>query len=190
MRKSTSLLTAAAITVALGSAGAGAQAALEPQQPSPAEAGQSGTTAVPVVQEEIEKNFAIFRTQEPATMPADVQLQVGSADRYGRNAALARSFATPYGAGWVIPGDGTVCIAVPTTTKGYASSCIPTSLAVERGLWIRVGSADGKVLDTMVVPDGTTAASGSKELATTPSGVASELSSGEDAPVPAVTRAG
>lgn len=187
----TKVLTALVTATVVVSVGAAANASLDSSddaQPlTPAEAGEIKTAAVPSVQTAIENTFAIFRNQAPDAMPPSVQAQVGSPERHGRNASLARSFDTPYGTGWIIPGDGAVCIAVPTTTNGYGTSCIPTELAVERGLWLRVGSASGKNLDTLIVPDGASAASGGKRLSAASNGVVTEVSSGNDAP-PRVTR--
>lgn len=150
-----------ATLVVVATTGAASAVALAEDSPTPeitpAEANAKVTRAVASVQPQISDNFALFRNQPASAVPAELVEQIASPQRHGRNAALARTIQTPYGTGWVVPGDGFVCIAVPTTTQGHATSCVPTAVALKRGLWLRlVGDrADGKALDTLMVPDRT-----------------------------------
>lgn len=115
--------------------------------------------AVPVatVDPRAVKAFKLFKDQPPSPMPADVAEGVGSSQKYGRNAKLARAISTPHGKGWVIPGRGYVCIAVPVdVADGYATSCQTTQVAVTNGLQIGVGghNATDDMQVTTVAPIG------------------------------------
>jgi hypothetical protein len=120
------------------------------------------TVAVGQLQPAILDNFALFRNRAASGMPGDAEVQVGSAVRYGRDASLARAIDTVTGTGWMIPGDGYLCIAVPDPVDGYGTSCVPTDVAAERGVAISlVGNLPGdKVAETVVVPDGREALQG------------------------------
>lgn len=146
--------------------------------PTSKEGAMTPTEAVPAVQQDITSNFALFREQAASPLPAHVAAQVGSSGRFGRNAALARRIDTVAGAGWVIPGDRFLCIAVPTLTGGFATSCVATAVAVAHGLGIRLDAADGHAIDTLVVPDGARAQvstpTGARTLTPGPDGVVSQ----------------
>ena len=116
---------------------------------------KGGTTAVPAVEDAITRHFALFRNQEASPVPAHLVPMIASPDRFGRNAVLARKIATVHGTGWVIPGAGYVCLAVPGPVT-YGVTCRPTELAVKEGLWGRFhGERLGdEVVETLVVPDG------------------------------------
>lgn len=113
---------------------------------------------ISAVEPQAKAAFKVLRDVVPSVMPAEVAEQVGSSERYGRNPALARKISTPTGDGWVIPGNGYVCIAVNDTGYGWGTSCVPTDVAVERGLSIGLMDAKGRTKETLVVPDGKTAA--------------------------------
>lgn len=121
--------------------------------------GGAPTSAVPDVQAAISAHFALFRDQPATGMPADAVAQVGSPGRYGRNPDLAREIETPTGPGWVIPGNGYLCIAVPDPVDGYGTTCLPTDVAAQQGLSIRLWGdlPSGKTAETMLVPDGASA---------------------------------
>lgn len=121
---------------------------------------QEAPTPSPItaVEPEAKAAFKVLRDVAPSAMPADVVEQVGSSARYGRNPALARKISTPTGDGWVIPGKGYVCIAVDDTGYGWANSCVPTDVAAQRGLAIGLMDAKGRTKETLLVPDGKTAA--------------------------------
>lgn len=120
-----------------GSAPVGVERAFSPEE------FHRATTAVPAVQQQILENFAIFREQGATPMPADVAEQVASPKRFGRNPDLARKIATVTGDGWVIPGDGFVCIAMPDPVDGFATSCLPTQIVAERGLYVSLSGGKG-----------------------------------------------
>jgi hypothetical protein len=116
-------------------------------------AANTPTTAVTAVQPDAAASFKLLRTTPPTPMPADVIAGIGSPERFGRNPALARAIKTPTGTGWVIPGDGFLCIAIPDPVDGWGSTCLPTDVAAVRGLDIGLTAADGRTIETMLVPD-------------------------------------
>lgn len=125
---------------------------------SPAVDSTTPTVATPTVQPEIAAHFALFRDQPAAPIPAGIATGIASPSRFGRNPALARSIDTPTGRGWVIPGDGYLCIAIPDPVDGYGESCNTAGRAIAHGLWVRL-AGDGpssKAVDAFIVPDGTT----------------------------------
>ncbi|HEU4973802.1 MAG TPA: hypothetical protein VFT50_01835 [Baekduia sp.] len=126
--------------------------------PDPAIAFDLPTSAVAAVQSDIVSHFALFRAA-PSPIPWDIAAGIASSSRFGRNAALARAIRTPYGKGWVIPGDGYLCITMPDPVDGYGESCQPTSVVLHRGLWLRL-AGDGpnaQAADVLLIPDGATA---------------------------------
>lgn len=151
----------------------------------PATGPLSVAEAVKEVQRDISTHFRLFRIQPAAPMPPDVALAIASPSRFGRNAELARGVATPNGPGWVIPGDGYICIAVPDPVDGYAESCTATEVAVKQGLWVALEGegTDAEAIDTILVPDGARAfqhaPSGPQRLEDTPTGVLRVVRSAE-----------
>lgn len=119
-------------------------------------AGTEPTAAVGELQPAIVEHFALFREKPAAVMPDDAKQQIGSASRYGRDASLARAIKTVTGTGWVIPGDGYLCIAVPDPIDGYGTSCLPTEVAVRQGLALTLSGnmPNGKAAETLLVADG------------------------------------
>jgi hypothetical protein len=107
------------------------------------EAFREHTTAVAVVQQPIEESFKIFRDRSATPMPAKIAAQVGSPSRFGRNPNLARRIRTPTGDGWIIPGDGWLCIAMPDPVDGYGTSCLPTQIAAKQGLYVGLSGGKG-----------------------------------------------
>lgn len=105
---------------------------------------------------------ALRRPQTAAdTMPAAVAAQVGNPDVGGKNVALARAIKTSAGDGWVIPGNGSICLAVPDAAApaddpSYGVTCNTVQWAHQHGLSIllldtRTGRGDA----TVVAPDRT-----------------------------------
>lgn len=127
---------------------AGVPAVVEAPSPAP----------VAVVEPEARVAFKVLREGAPSVMPAEVVEQVGASARYGRNAALARRIDTPTGDGWVIPGRGYLCIAIEDPGIGWGTSCVPTAVAAQRGLGIGLTDASGRSKETLLVPDGKSAA--------------------------------
>lgn len=118
------------------------------------------TTAVDRVSPEIERTLSLFRTRTATPVPPNLVPMVASPSRYGRNAALARQIQTVTGTGYVIPGDGYVCIVVPDPIDGYGSTCATVASVKTRGLYIGLKEGaipEGKHAQTVVVPDGATA---------------------------------
>lgn len=115
------------------------------------------TTAVVGVQQPIEESFKIFRDQVATPMPAEIAAQIGSPKRFGRNSDLARKIKTVTGDGWVIPGDGWLCLAMPDPVDGYGTSCLPTQIAAKQGLYVGLsggkGIAAGMSAQTALVSD-------------------------------------
>lgn len=145
------VLTAAAVfgaTIASGSPDTLPSAA-----PTPASPTAVPTTAVKAVQPDAAQAFKLLRTVAPTPMPADVAEAVGSPQRYGRNPHLARQINTLTGPGYVIPGDGYLCIVVKDPVDGWGTTCNTTVDAVRQGLSIGLHDATGKGIDTVLVPD-------------------------------------
>jgi hypothetical protein len=81
---------------------------------------------------------------------------VAGPTRYGRNPAFAREIETTTGPGWVVPGDGYLCIVVPDPIDGYGTSCNETKDVVRRGIAIELrGGAvrDGQAAQTRLLTD-------------------------------------
>ncbi len=138
-------------------ASSGARAASSSHQPaSPG----STLTAVPAVPPAVRDHFALFRDQPAAKIPSDVAAAVASPARFGRNPDLAREIATTYGKGWIVPGDGYLCIIVPDPDfGGYGTGCDTVENAVARGLVLtRRQGPDGPGNAVGLVPDGAQAA--------------------------------
>lgn len=155
MRARNALLAAVATAAGVTGIMGGANASTQTNSEAPTSTRAAGA-AVPEVQADIANNFAIFRDKPATSMPSAIAARVGSAARFGRNANLARSIATPYGPGWVIPGDQYVCITMPDPVDGFGESCAQTSVAVKEGVWLRLAgdSADAKAADVLLAPDG------------------------------------
>jgi hypothetical protein len=140
-------------------------------QLTPAEAWETPTTAIPAVGADVTSHFTLFRDHPASGMPDDVATKMASPGHYGRNAELARAIDTPYGQGWVVPGDEYLCIVVPNAAGGYAEGCTTVDLARQDGLWLRL-AGDGPsatALDTVLAPDGTTAQLGGGDRSATAS---------------------
>ncbi|MCW2982997.1 MAG: hypothetical protein JWR63_567 [Conexibacter sp.] len=137
---------------------AGVALAADSNNASSATPSQAPTVAVAAVQPDAAAAFKLLRTTPPSVMPADVAEAVASPAGYGRNSALARAIKTATGTGWVIPGNGYLCIAIPDPGFGWGTSCVPTAVAAQRGLSIGLTSASGKTAETLLVPDGAGAA--------------------------------
>lgn len=168
-------VVALAGVIAAGTVGVGVALANGDQAPSGAQAlgALQAPTPSPIaaVEPQAKAAFKVLRDVAPSAMPADVVEQVGSSARYGRNPALARKISTPTGDGWVIPGKGYICIAVDDTGYGWGTSCVPTDVAAERGLAIGLMDAQGRTKETLVVPDGRTAAEIEGPASTRPTAV-------------------
>lgn len=180
MRKSTAIVACVAL------AAAGATSIASGQGPDPEHgdpervdmisAEKKRTAAVRDVPADVARRFKLFREQKPGAMSNRLKERVASPDKFGRSASLAREIETPYGPGWVIPGDGFLCLAVPTPVGTEGVTCMPAALAAKRGLWLRLSSIQGtdKALDTVVVPDGTRAVRvGSQRLEPSDTGIVS-----------------
>lgn len=119
--------------------------------------GKKATTAVPNVEPAITQSFRLFREQAAEPMPAEVAAQVGSPARFGRNPQLARKVKTVTGDGWVIPGNGWICIAIPDPVDSYATSCQPTEVVAARGLYVGLSGGEGippgKSAQVALLPD-------------------------------------
>jgi hypothetical protein len=106
----------------------------------------------------IEENFVIFRERPASRMPAEVAASVASPERFGRNAAQAREFRTAHGSGWIIPGDGWLCIVVPDPVDWYGTSCNTVESALIRGVTVAIrDSKTYEGYETTLIPDGSTA---------------------------------
>jgi hypothetical protein len=105
---------------------------------------------------------------------------LGDASLTGKNVDLARGFSTPTGRGWVIPGDGFVCMAAPDPVDGFGETCAATSTVTASGMINMLVSptTPGAAEVSVLVPDGATASvehvDGSAESLAVADGVASE----------------
>jgi hypothetical protein len=116
-------------------------------------------TPVAAVSADIADNFAIFRDQRAVNMPPDVVTALASPARFARNASLAREIQTLHGPGWIVPGDGWLCIIAPDPIDSYGTGCSPIDSALVHGLVL--GLRDGPTgagYVTALVPDGAQAA--------------------------------
>jgi hypothetical protein len=141
-------------------ASAGVALAGQSDEPASVAPALEAATSAPVtaVEPEAKAAFKLLRNAPATLPPAEVVEQVGSPGRFGRNPALARRISTPTGVGWVIPGRGYLCIAIEDPGVGWGTSCVPTTVAIKRGVGIGLTDADGRSKETLVVPDGKTAA--------------------------------
>lgn len=157
MLSKTTIVVIGVLALAAGAAVAGASSIVGTPEDMTAQMIQA-ETAKPAteVSSDLVLNFALFRRQAASSMPASTRSQIGTERRFGRNADLARRIETVGGPGWVIPGNGFVCIAVPDPVDGFGTTCSSIRGAVDRGLWIRLasGDPDGKGYDTVLAPDG------------------------------------
>jgi hypothetical protein len=175
---------ASAIAIGGAALAGAAPGAGEAPAPSATEQALFGPTtkAVATVSPEIQGTLSIFRTRTATPVPAALVPRIASPTKYGRNAALARQIQTVTGTGYVIPGDGYVCIVVPDPVDGYGSTCSAIDDVKRRGLYIGLTEGAipaGKHAQTVVVPDGATASvpgkSGAASKSSSTAGVISEL---------------
>ena len=147
----------ALLTVVTASAAAAATAVGQTGQKVEPVTGEPTALAVQSVPKHVQAGFALFRERAASPIPAPTSEYIGAPGSFGRNSDLAREFSTAAGTGWVIPGDGYLCIAIPDPLTGYAESCAPTEVALKNGLWVRVegDGQDASTTDALLVPDGT-----------------------------------
>lgn len=134
----------------LHSAGASGEAA----DPPPF---RDGHKAVPAVQNAQSASFSILRRARTAddVMPANAARLLGDPRETGKNPGLARGFDSPTGRGWVLPGDGVVCAAVPDPVDGFGMSCSAADAAATGGVIGALSTPAAGVYDVfVVVPDG------------------------------------
>ncbi len=132
----------AILTIGVGVLGAGVAGSNAAGLPDPA-ASESPLTAQPTVavaqlDPALTESFALFREHRASAPPASVTAQVAGPTRYGRNPSFARRIHTATGTGWVVPGDGYLCIVVPDPVDGYGTSCNLIEDVVRRGLAIEL----------------------------------------------------
>lgn len=135
----------------VGSAGsAGAEDAPVPLAVAP----DAAPPAIGAVQPDQAQSLKVFRrAHRPSDdMPADVAAAVGPG-RFGRNPALARAIKTPTGTGWVVPGNGTICLVAPDPVEGYGVTCSPTGVVQTDGITLGNATEDRSTAVTLV-PDG------------------------------------
>ena len=149
-----------AAAAGLLAASLGASSVLAGSQPSPTTTGDM--RAIPIaplpvtsVPATTTASFAIFRDREATGMPAELVDSLASPQRFGRNAALAREISTVEGPGWVVPGNGYVCLVVPDPEGGHATSCNTIESARVRGVLVGIRDRNtGAGYSTTIVPDG------------------------------------
>jgi hypothetical protein len=163
-KKFAGVATAAALLAIGGGVSVAASDDATPEPPSASERVWSAalnaptpTSAVAAVPADAKASFRLFREQPATPMPADVAAQIGSPKRFGRNPNLARKITTVTGDGWVIPGNGWVCIAIPDPVDSYGTTCQPIADAARRGIAIGLSGGDGipagKSAQVALLPD-------------------------------------
>ncbi|MGX6448569.1 hypothetical protein ACVU7I_10955 [Patulibacter sp. S7RM1-6] len=172
-RRSTVRLAGALVAVgAFAGLGSAAVAGDEkaPALVSPISAAATAKPPIAAVQPEQARTLAIFRRalRPSDAMPADVAAQAASPAKFGRNPGLARAISTPTGKGWVVPGDGVICLVMPDPVEGYGTTCQPTAAVEARGLTLAVAE-DAATNAVSVVPDDAAV------VATTPEGTRDTL---------------
>lgn len=142
--------------LAVAAASAGAALASDGGIPSPKRTQIPAARVQPVdkVPSTLSSAFKLFRTEGPTVVPPAVAEGGTGPNAFGRNAALARAIPTQTGTGYVIPGDGFVCIIVPDPVDGWAEGCLPTAAAIEQGVDVGLTARDGRTIETSLVPDG------------------------------------
>lgn len=135
LRAGLAVVVGGVVTVAVtGASGASGFATAAPDGVSPAM--PASIALATTVQPEQRSGFAVLARPRTTrdTMPADARAQVGNGPQTGRNVDLSRVVTTLTGTGWVIPGNGTVCLAVPDPVDGYGLACDKTEDALSRGV--------------------------------------------------------
>jgi hypothetical protein len=152
-----SLIVAAAVVVALG---AGAMAADGGPQPGPRAALDLSRTvalAERVVPDQAAA-FAVLRGARRQTdeIPAATRALIGDSHVSGRNTTLSRAIETRDGTGWVVPGNGTICLAVPDSVDGVGVTCSNTDFVAAYGMpLLSIAAARPDAVElTALVPDG------------------------------------
>jgi hypothetical protein len=126
-------------------------------------------------------SFSILRRQRTAAdeMPASARAMLGNPRLNGKNVDLARAIDTPTGKGWVIPGRGSICVAIPDPVDGYGLGCNTTEDAESGGAISSMNNGrDTRVVVVGLVPDSAgppevTFADGSMRALDAPGGVVS-----------------
>lgn len=156
VRRSTLRRGLVAAVAAAGLAVAGQAVASDPGAPDVVAAPDAVAQPVPIgaVQPEQATALRVFRRDRRSddALPADALVAAGPG-RFGRNPELSRAVRTSTGTGWVVPGDGTVCLVVPDPLDGFATSCAPTGVVATDGLTVGLADGDGASATTLA-PDG------------------------------------
>jgi hypothetical protein len=115
---------------------------------------------VAAVQEDQTTAFAVLdRGRRAGDAPsAAVRDQLGGGS-FGRNLELSRAIDTPSGKGWVVPGNGVICLVIPDPIDGFGATCNDTQTARRTGLlgMLSGPSTNGRVQVTLVTPKGSSA---------------------------------
>lgn len=156
-RRRTHVRRGLAVALVAGSLAVAGQAVAD-DPPAPDTVSAPDTTAQPApigaVQPDQAQALSVLRRDRRAAdaLPADA-LSAAGPGRFGRNPGLSRAIRTTTGTGWIVPGDGVVCLVVPDPVDGYGTSCAPTGVVVDDGLTVGVATEDGASATTLV-PDG------------------------------------
>lgn len=148
-----------AVALVTGSLALAGQAVADDPGASPAVAAPDVTAQpapIAAVQADQARALRVLRRERRAgdALPADAAAAAGPG-RFGRNPGLSRAVRTATGTGWVVPGDGVVCLVVPDPVDGYGTSCAPTDVIGDDGLTVGVAGDDAASATTLV-PDGAT----------------------------------
>lgn len=144
-----------AALLALGSlAVAGVASADDPAPTLPTAPDAVQPPPVEAIQPDQAETLRVLRRAPRPTdaLPADALAAAGP-ERFGRNPDLARAVRTTTGTGWVVPGDGVICLVAPDPVDGYGTTCSPTAVVATNGLTLGEAGPDAASATT-VVPDG------------------------------------
>lgn len=145
------LLVAASVSATIALAGDGSDTTFQSlTDPAPA--------MITGVAPDQAEGFAIFR-RAPSGLDqpsAEARALLSGPSHTGMNIDLARGYRGPDGTGWVVPGNGSLCLVMPDPVDGFGVACEPTTKAKQVGLvGIMVDpkkQAIAKV--TVLLPDG------------------------------------
>lgn len=160
----------ASVGVAAAEMGAGDMESVPTASGRPAWLHSGGPQPIARLQAQQEQNFPVFaRERRPADeMPPLASNMLGEAELTRKNTALARAFESPTGTGWVIPGDGMICLALPDSVLGYGVSCAPSERAAAHGLVLVMAEGGAPAAQTVAVllPEGSHASTGRQSVRT------------------------
>lgn len=160
MPRVTRRLALAAITILAAASATAVYASTDggsTTQPAPGPFGDTAKTQIKAVEPDLASSFAGFRRERSAAdaIPDDVRALLGETELTGKNPNLARAIKSNSGTAWMIPGDGTLCIALPDPYDIVVLGCTSTAHALGNGAVVtEVDPLAKSALVGLTVPDG------------------------------------